>query len=99
MARSLLGEVTFQAVADDVEHSLRSLDPGDLGAGQGASYATHLLRNGADIRLIQILMGHASLSSTELYLTVEAEELARMIETSHPRERPRSAGLRSKIRW
>ena len=43
--------------------------------------------------------GHASLSSTEVYLAVEAEDLARMNETSHPRERPRSAGPRSKIRW
>ena len=35
----------------------------------------------------------------EVYLAVEAEDLARMIEASHPRERPRSAGRRSKIRW
>jgi site-specific recombinase XerD len=50
------------------------------------SYATHLLRNGADIRHIQLLMGHASLSSTQVYLGVEINDLTRMIETSHPRE-------------
>jgi site-specific recombinase XerD len=53
------------------------------------SYATHLLQNGADVRQIQILMGHASLSSTQIYLAVETKELARMIERSHPRERAR----------
>jgi len=51
------------------------------------SYATHLLQNGADVRHIQLLMGHASLSSTEVYLGVETSDLQRMIETSHPRER------------
>jgi len=51
------------------------------------SYATHLLRNGADVRHIQELMGHASLSSTEVYLGTDVSDLARMIESSHPRER------------
>lgn len=51
------------------------------------SYATHLLRNGADIRHIQVLMGHASLSSTEVYLAVEAQDLHRLIDAHHPRER------------
>ena len=39
------------------------------------------------MRHIQILMGHASLSSTQVYLDVETSDLARMIEKSHPRER------------
>jgi integrase/recombinase XerD len=51
------------------------------------SYATHLLQNGADVRHIQVLLGHASLSSTQVYLGVEIADLARMIEKSHPRER------------
>jgi integrase/recombinase XerD len=51
------------------------------------SYATHLLRNGADIRHIQLLMGHASLSSTQVYLAVDVADLAHMLEKSHPRER------------
>jgi integrase/recombinase XerD len=52
------------------------------------SFATHLLRNGADIRHIQLLMGHASLSSTQVYLGIETKDLDRMIEASHPREQP-----------
>ncbi len=51
------------------------------------SYATHLLQNGADVRHIQLLLGHASLSSTQVYLDVETSDLERMIEKSHPRER------------
>jgi integrase/recombinase XerD len=51
------------------------------------SFATHLLRNGADVRHIQVLMGHASLSSTQVYLGVEASDLHRMIDDHHPRER------------
>jgi integrase/recombinase XerD len=50
------------------------------------SFATHLLQNGADVRQIQILMGHASLSSTQVYLAVDTADLQRMIERSHPRE-------------
>jgi integrase/recombinase XerD len=51
------------------------------------SYATHLLRNGADVRHIQVLLGHASLSSTQIYLGVETADLKRMLDKSHPRER------------
>jgi len=51
------------------------------------SYATHLLQNGADVRHIQVLLGHASLSSTQIYLGVDASDLQRMIDRSHPRER------------
>jgi site-specific recombinase XerD len=51
------------------------------------SYATHLLQNGADIRHIQALLGHASLNSTQVYLGLEVSDLARMLERSHPRER------------
>jgi integrase/recombinase XerD len=47
--------------------------------------ATHLLRNGADIRHIQVLLGHASLQTTERYTRVEIHDLRRVVEKSHPR--------------
>ena len=47
--------------------------------------ATHLLRNGADIRHIQVLLGHGSLQTTERYTRVEIHDLRKVVEKSHPR--------------
>jgi integrase/recombinase XerD len=49
--------------------------------------ATHLVRNGADVRHVQKLLGHQSLTSTQIYSEVAAADLARMLEKAHPRER------------
>jgi site-specific recombinase XerD len=56
------------------------------------SYATHLLRNGAPLPAIQALLGHSSLTSTQIYLGVDVSDLKKMIARSHPRER-RASGL------
>lgn len=47
--------------------------------------ATHLLRGGANVRHIQLLLGHASLKSTEIYTRVEPKDLKRMLDRCHPR--------------
>ena len=97
-SRSSTGHLTRQRFAQDLKELAieSSLDPNEVSPHVlRHAFASHLLDRGADLRTVQQLLGHADISTTEIYTHVLEERLKKLVQDHHPLARANPTGQKN----